>query len=63
MQSNRNTQTAVRAKVVTGVPWAWGFEDGAKGKSFYTGYHLFAGAKLAQYKAGWREGRNVKGGA
>lgn len=60
MQKQNSTQSANQPKVITGTPWAWGFEDGAKGNSFYTGYHLFTGAKLSQYKAGWREGRKVR---
>jgi len=63
MQHNRNT-TAVQpqsfVKVITGTPWAWGFEDAAKGKSVYTGYHLFVGAKLSEYKRGWSEGRKIR---
>ena len=60
MQPQNSTQPIRQPKVITGVPWAWGFEDGAKGESIYAGYHLFAGAKLAQYKRGWREGRKSK---
>lgn len=61
MQSNLNTnKNQPQGKVITGVAWAWGFEDASKGKSVYEGYHLFAGAKLSQYKAGWREGRKVR---
>lgn len=48
---------AVNPKRVTGVAWAWGFEDGANGKSVYTGYHLFVGRKLSEYRRGWAEGR------
>lgn len=63
MQTKNSTTTVQPqsfAKVITSTAWAWGFEDGAKGKSFYTGYHLFAGAKLSQYKRGWCEGRKVR---
>lgn len=48
--------TTPQPKIIPGTPWAWGFEDGARGRSIYLGYHLFCGAKLAQYKAGWVEG-------
>lgn len=44
---------------ISGVPWAWGFEDGAQGKSIYTGYHLFTGKKLVEYKRGWGAGRRA----
>jgi hypothetical protein len=54
-QSNVNVQT----KVIGGAPWAFGFQDGANNVTVYTGYHLFTGSKLAQYKAGWREGQRV----
>lgn len=60
MQSKNNTQSAVQPKVITGTPWAWGFEDGAKGQSVYTGYHLFAGPKLTEYRKGWAEGKRIK---
>ena len=45
--------------IITGVPWAWGFEDGAKGESIYTGYHLFTGAQLTEYKCGWQAGQRA----
>lgn len=44
-------------KVIPSIAWAWGFEDGAQRKSIYTGYHLFAGVKLGEYKRGWAEGK------
>lgn len=44
-------------KVIPSLAWAWGFEDGAQRKSIYTGYHIFAGVKLSEYKRGWVEGR------
>lgn len=53
-------QVNVQPKVITGTPWAWGFEDGAKGVTVYNGYHLFVGAKLGQYKQGWAQGRKVR---
>ncbi len=39
------------------LPFAWGFADGAHGKSVYAGYCLFIGAKLAEYQRGWAAGR------
>lgn len=54
------TTTATQPKVIPSTAWAWGFEDGAQRKSIYTGYHLFAGAKLSEYKRGWAEGRKVR---
>jgi hypothetical protein len=61
---HKNSTTAVQpqsfAKVITGTPWAWGFEDGAKGNSVYAGYHIYTGSKLVEYKRGWSEGRKVR---
>ncbi len=53
-------QATVKPKLITGIPYAWGFQDGAQGKSEFTGYHLFAGRKLTQYQQGWREGKRCK---
>lgn len=55
-------QPQVNAKPITvkSIAWAWGFEDGAKGVTVYTGYHLFAGVKLSEYKQGWAQGRKVR---
>lgn len=53
-------QVNVQPQVIGGVPWAWGFEDGAKGVTVYNGYHLFVGAKLSEYKAGWAQGRKAR---
>lgn len=52
------TQNAVNAKVT--LPWAWGFEDGSKGESFYHGNDLFVGRKLVEWRAGWSEAQKVK---
>jgi len=59
---NTVTQTAVVAKpiVVTSEAWAWGFEDGATGKSEFEAYGLFVGEKLADYLAGWQQGRGIR---
>ena len=47
--------------VITGVPFAWGFQDGAKGESEFTGYDYFSsGPKLAQYREGWKHGQRVR---
>lgn len=48
--------TTPQPKRITSTAWAWGFEDACQGKSIYMGYHLFCGAKLAEYKQGWAEG-------
>lgn len=57
----QNQQTVkAQPKVISGVAWAWGFEDGAKGVTVYNGYHLFAGAKLSEYKQGWAAGRKAR---
>lgn len=50
----------VQPKVITGTPWAWGFEDGAEGVTIYNGYHLFVGRKLTEYKQGWAQGRKAR---
>lgn len=53
-------QPKPQPKVIPSIAWAWGFEDGSKGVTVYNGYHLFAGKKLSQYKAGWREGKRLR---
>lgn len=53
-------QVNVQPKVITGTPWAWGFEDGAQNKSIYSGYYLFCGRKLTEYKQGWAQGRKAR---
>lgn len=53
-------QQNVQPKVIAGVPWAWGFEDGAKGVTVYNGYYLFVGRKLTEYKQGWAAGRKAR---
>lgn len=52
--------TSTVKPIAVDLPYAWGFEDGAQGKSFYTGYDYFAGEKLVSYKTGWHAGRNAK---
>lgn len=59
--NQQNVNVKLQPKVITGTPWAWGFEDGAKGVTFYNGYHLFTGAKLSEYKQGWAQGRKARG--
>lgn len=60
MQAENNTQSVVQPKVITGLPWAYGFEDGAQGRSHLNGVDLFAGAQLREYRRGWSEGSKVK---
>lgn len=45
--------------IITSVPWAWGFADGARGESVYTGYCLFVGPQLAEYQRGWAAGKEA----
>lgn len=56
------TQSVVTAKpvVVTSPTWALGFSDGCNGVSEFEAYGLFVGAKLADYLAGWRQGRGIR---
>ena len=58
--NQQNVNVKPQPQVITGVAWAWGFEDGAKGVTVYNGYHLFVGAKLSEYKQGWAQGRKVR---
>lgn len=58
MNSNSTTNTTTNAKVT--LAWAWGFEDGATGESFYHGNDLFVGKKLVEWRAGWTEAQKVK---
>jgi len=58
VQTNANVKP--QPTMIPSVAWAWGFEDGAKGESVYSGYHLFAGRKLTEYKQGWAAGRKVR---
>lgn len=51
--------TQAAPNVITGTPWAWGFEDGAQGRSLYDGYNVFCGCKFLQYEAGWNAGREA----
>lgn len=64
MNTSTLVQTNVNVKpqptMIPSVAWAWGFEDGSANRSIYTGYHLFCGQRLTQYKAGWMEGQRVK---
>ena len=41
------------------LPFAWGFRDGCHGESVYTGYHLFIGSQLTEYKRGWAAGQQA----
>lgn len=52
--------TQAKPKPVSGVAWSMGFEDGQAGKSIYSGYHIFSGKKLVDYKAGWQAARKLK---
>jgi len=59
---NTLTQSAVVAKpiIVTSEAWAMGFADGCQGLSEFEAYGLFVGQKLADYLAGWRQGRGIR---
>ena len=60
MQIQNSTQSVGQPKVITGLPWALGFEDGARGRSHLVGVEIYTGRQLREYRRGWSEGSKVK---
>lgn len=59
MQTVSQTAVAVKTFVLVTLPFAWGLQDGAQGKSEYTGWELFIGPRLTQYRKGWKAGKAI----
>ncbi len=53
-------QQAVNVKpIFITLAFAWGFEDGAQGKSEYEGYQYFVGPLLSEYRKGHQAGKAI----
>jgi hypothetical protein len=57
MQQTVQQTVSIRKPILVTLAMAWGFEDGAQGRSEYEGYQYFAGELLGEYRTGHQAGK------